>query len=300
MNGRLYTARQEQTVLTLKAYAKVNLVLEVLGRRGDGYHEIASLMQTIGLHDVLTFEAADKIEFSCSAAELQTKDNLVLKAVRALRQATGEKAGARIALEKKIPLATGLGGGSSDAAAALKGLNILWDVGLTAEKLADIGAGIGSDVPFFIYGGTCLSQGRGEKITPLPDIRRAWLVLLKPVITVPVHKTAALYGMLRPGHYSTGGLAAAAAERLQEGEIETGMLYNTFDSVAAEAYNGLQWYREAMEKAGAAGIHLAGSGPLLFSMFHSRKDALSVQAKLSLINMDSILVSGVARDEAGN
>jgi len=287
-------------VLTLKAYAKVNLVLEVLGRRGDGYHEIASLMQTIGLHDVLTFEAADKIEFSCSAAELQAKDNLVLKAVRALRQATGEKAGARISLEKKIPLATGLGGGSSDAAAALKGLNILWDVGLTAEKLADIGAGIGADVPFFIYGGTCLSQGRGEKITLLPDIRSVWFVLLKPVITIPAHKTAVLYGMLRPGHYSTGGLAAAAAERLQEGEIETGMLYNTFDSVAAEAYNGLQWYREAMEKAGAAGIHLAGSGPLLFSMFHSRKDALSVQAKLSLINMDSIFVSGVARDEAGN
>jgi len=287
-------------LLTLKAYAKVNLVLEVLGRRGDGYHEIASLMQTIGLHDVLTFESADKIEFSCSAAELQTNDNLVLKAVRALREATGEKAGARIALEKKIPLATGLGGGSSDAAAALKGLNILWDVGLTAEKLAEMGAGIGSDVPFFIYGGTCLSQGRGEKITPLPDIRRAWFVLLKPVITVPVHKTAALYGMLRPGHYSAGDLAAAAAERLQEGEREAGMLYNTFDSVAPEAYNGLQRYREAMEKAGAAGIHLAGSGPLLFSMFHSREDALSVQTKLSLINMDSILVSGVARDEAGN
>ena len=286
-------------MLTLKAYAKVNLVLEVLGRRGDGYHEIASLMQTIGLHDVLTFEAADEIEFSCSAAELQTNDNLVLKAVRALREATGEKAGARIALEKIIPLATGLGGGSSDAAAALKGLNILWDVGLTAEKLAEMGAGIGSDVPFFIYGGTCLSQGRGEKITPLPDIRRAWFVLLKPVITVPVHKTAALYGMLRPGHYSAGGLAAGAVERLQEGEREAGMLYNTFDSVAAEAYNGLQRYREAMEKAGAAGIHLAGSGPLLFSMFHSREDALSVQTKLSLINMDSILVPGVARDEAG-
>ena len=286
-------------MLTLKAYAKVNLVLEVLGRRGDGYHEIASLMQTIGLHDVLTFEAADKIEFSCSAAELQTNDNLVLKAVRALREATGEKAGARIALEKNIPPATGLGGGSSDAAAALKGLNILWDVGLSAEKLAEIGAGIGSDVAFFIYGGTCLSQGRGEKITPLPDISTAWFILLKPVITVPVHKTAALYGMLKPGHYSDRGLAAGAAERLKEGEIGAGMLYNTFDSIAADASNGLERYRVAMEKTGAAGIHLAGSGPLLFSMFDSREDALSVQTKLSLINMDSLLVQGVDRDEAG-
>jgi len=118
-------------MLTIKAYAKVNLVWKVLGRRDDGYHEIASIMQTIGLYDVLTFEAADKIEFSCSVAGLQADDNLVCKAVRALRETTGVKSGARIGLEKKIPQAAGLGGGSSDAAAALKGLNRLWDLSLT-------------------------------------------------------------------------------------------------------------------------------------------------------------------------
>jgi 4-diphosphocytidyl-2-C-methyl-D-erythritol kinase len=161
-------------VLRLKAYAKVNLVLEVLGRRADGYHEIASVMQTIGLYDVLTFEAAGEIEFSCSTPGLQEDNNLVGSAARALRQATGKKAGARIVLEKKIPRTAGLGGGSSDAAAALKGLNRLWGLGLTPEKLAEIAAGIGSDVPFFIYGGTCLVEGRGESITPLPDIKKAW------------------------------------------------------------------------------------------------------------------------------
>ncbi len=285
-------------MLTLKAYAKVNLVLEVLGRRGDGYHEIASIMQTIGVHDVLTFEAATEIEFSCAVQELQTNDNLVLKAVRALKEATREKAGARIALEKHIPHDAGLGGGSSDAAAALKGLNNLWELGLTSKKLAEIASVIGSDVPFFIYGGTCLAEGRGERITPLPDIKRAWFVLLKPDIDIPVNKTAALYGMLKPGHYSGGGLAAGAAELIKKGEKETGM-YNIFDSLAAEAYNGLKRYRETLEKAGAREIHMAGSGPLLFSMFDSRQDALAVQVTLSLVNMDSILVPSVTRDETG-
>ena len=204
-------------MLIIKAYAKVNLVLEVMGRRGDGYHEVAGIMQAIGLHDILTFEAADDISFSCSAPELQTGDNLVWKAVSALRGATGETAGAGITLEKKIPVAAGLGGGSSDAAAVLKGLNRLWGLGLAAEKLAEIAAGIGSDVPFFIYGGACLAQGRGERITPLPDMQRAWFVLLKPDVAVPVNKTAALYGMLKPGHYSGGGLASGAAERLKKG-----------------------------------------------------------------------------------
>jgi 4-diphosphocytidyl-2-C-methyl-D-erythritol kinase len=285
-------------VLRLRAYAKVNLVLEVLGRRGDGYHEVASIMQTVGLHDVLTFEAADKIEFSCSVAGLQADDNLVCKAVRALRETTGVKSGARIWLEKKIPQAAGLGGGSSDAAAALKGLNRLWDLGLTAARLAEIGGGIGSDVPFFIYGGTCLAEGRGEKITPLPDIAKAWFVLLKPSIAIPVNKTAALYAMLKPSHYSVGGLAEGAAELIKKGERGAGKFYNTFDSVAEGAYNGLGHCREAFAGAGAGEVHLAGSGSLLFSMFYSREDALAVQAKLSLIKADSILVQSVARYEA--
>lgn len=287
-------------MLTLKAYAKVNLVLEVLGRRADGYHEIASIMQTVGLHDVLTFEAADAIEFSCSVPELQSGDNLVWKAVHVLREATGNTAGARIALKKDIPRDAGLGGGSSDAAAALKGLNRLWGLGMAHESLAEIASRVGSDVPFFIYGGTCLAQGRGEKITPLPDVPAAWFVLLKPSVAVPAKKTAALYAMLKPGHCSCDSLAAAAAGLLKSGRTWAGALYNTFDIVSAEAYPGLQGYRDALAKAGTEDVHLAGSGPLLFSMFGSPEEARDAQAKLSLLGMDSILVSRVGRDEAGN
>jgi 4-diphosphocytidyl-2-C-methyl-D-erythritol kinase len=299
MGGFIPRGRQ-RCVLTLKAYAKVNLVLEVLARRGDGFHEIASIMQTVGLHDVLTFEAADEMEFSCSVPALQAGDNLVWKAIRALREATGETTAARISLEKNIPPDAGLGGGSSDAAAALKGLNRLWGLGLTAENLAEIAAGVGSDVPFFIYGGSCLVQGRGEKITPLPDMQGAWFILLNPGIAVPVKKTAALYALVKPVHYSRGGLAAAAASLLKEGKTLVGKCYNTFDTVAAGAYSGMQRYREALDKAGAREVHLAGSGPFLFSLFGSLGEARHVQAKLSLLNIDSILAPGVTRDEAGH
>lgn len=287
-------------MLTLKAYAKVNLVLEVLGKREDGYHEIVSVMQTIGLHDVLTLEADDEISFSCSVAGLQTDDNLVLRAVHALRQATGVKMGARITLEKEIPAAAGLGGGSSDAAAALKGLNRLWGLGLATEKLAEIGAGIGSDVPYFLYGGTCLAEGRGEKVTHLPEVTGAWFVLLKPNIKVPVKKTAALYGILNPGHYSSGGWAARAVELLKAGKRMAGTFYNTFDSVSATVYKGLERYRQAMDDAGAVRVYMSGSGPLLFSVFDNRKAARFVQQKLLRLKMDAIVAPCVTRDEAEN
>ena len=287
-------------MLTLKAYAKVNLVLEVLARRDDGFHEIASIMQTVGLHDILTFEAAGEMEFSCAIPGLPAKDNLVWKAILALREATGETTAARITLEKNIPPDAGLGGGSSDAAAALKGLNRLWGLGLATENLAEIAAGVGSDVPFFIYGGSCLVQGRGEKITPLPDMPGAWFILLNPGVTVPVKKTAALYALVKPGHYSDGGLAAAAAGLLKRGETPVGKCFNTFDTVAAGAYRGLQGYRDMLVKAGAGEVHLAGSGPFLFSMFSSLGEARDVQAKLSLLHIDSILAPGITRDEAGH
>ncbi len=154
--------------LVLKAYAKINLTLEVLGRREDGYHDIVSILQTIDLHDTLTLEPAQDMALECDQSELEGPDNLVLKAAALLREATGCHQGARLKLQKGIPLAAGLGGGSSDAAAALLGLSRLWGLGLSAEKLMPLAAKLGSDVPFFLYGGTAMAQGRGEIVRPLP------------------------------------------------------------------------------------------------------------------------------------
>ena len=167
-------------VLTLEAPAKINLTLEVTGRREDGYHDIASIMQTVDLTDELTFDEAEELTLECDAPELQTEDNLVLRAARLLRQHAGVDRGARIGLRKRIPHPAGLGGGSSDAATALTGLCRLWGLDMTARDLTPLAASLGSDIPFFLHGGTALVSGRGEKVRPLPAAELGWIIILAP------------------------------------------------------------------------------------------------------------------------
>lgn len=169
-------------MLTVRAHAKINLVLEVMGKRSDGYHEIKSIIQAVSLFDVLSFEKSDQLEIGCNVPSLQSPDNLIVKAAEALREKTDYEGGARIRLEKIIPMDSGLGGGSSDGAAALAGLNKLWSLGLSQKELVEIAADIGSDVPFFIYSGTCRMEGRGDKITPLLDPAETWYLLVRPGI----------------------------------------------------------------------------------------------------------------------
>src|SRR4030042_3844503 len=191
-------------MISLQAYAKINLTLEVLSKRPDGYHEIASVLQAISLADTLTFEPAETLDLNCNVPELQTGDNLVLKAARLLKEISGYKKGARINLTKRIPLAAGLGSGSTDAAATLLGLNKLWGLNLAHNKLLELAAKLGSDVPFFLYGGTALAQGRGEKLTALPAATELWMILLKPAIEPVSNKTAQLYSRLNPSHFPSG------------------------------------------------------------------------------------------------
>jgi 4-diphosphocytidyl-2-C-methyl-D-erythritol kinase len=287
-------------VLTLKAFAKVNLVLEVLGRRADGYHEIASIMQTVSLHDVLTLEYDSHIRLNFSLPGLPDHANIILKAAEALAKFAGCSKGAVIGLKKNIPIGAGLGGGSSDAAAVLRGLNRLWQLALTPEQMAAIGARLGSDVPFFIYGGTCLVEGRGEQVTPLADIEQLWFVLLRPDLAVSTGKTASLYQLMKPGHYTSGELSAGIRELLdnRSGKMQ-GPLYNVFEKVAPAAFPGLDKYMEEFRRAGAPEVHLAGSGPVLFTMLNNDKQATGIQASLRAGGLDSYLVSSVGREEIG-
>ena len=287
-------------MLTLKAFAKINLVLEVLGRRADGYHEIASIMQTVSLCDVLTLEPADRIELDFSLPGLADRDNIVFKAAQTLGEVTGFAGGVVIGLEKHIPTGAGLGGGSSDAAAVLRGLNFLWGLGLPREKLAAIGAGLGSDVPFFVCGGTCLVEGRGERITPLADIEQTWFVLLRPDLPVSSGKTATLYRMVKSGHFTSGKRSVAVRRQLESrGKRKPVSLYNVFEKVAYGAFPGLCAYEEAFRRAGASDLHLAGSGPVLFTMLHDEKRASGIHANLLAGGYESNLVKSVRRDEIG-
>ena len=280
-------------MLTILAPAKLNLTLEVLGKRTDGYHEIRSLAQTISLCDILSFEPATGTSLECNEASLQNDDNLVLHAAELLKETYGYRGGSRIKLEKNIPWSAGLGGGSSDAAATLLALNLLWQLQLKTTNLLELAAQLGSDVPFFIYKGTALLEGRGEKITPLlPTSAKNWFVLLVPPLSKMLDKTKKAYSLLKESHFTTGQSTTKAAEQwIRRRQISPPLLCNVFDSVAFNIFPELNVYWKYFEQAGATHIHLAGSGPTLFAPFDGESHAREVHQYLAGQGIASHIVS---------
>ncbi len=259
-------------MLTVHAPAKVNLVLEVLGKQHE-YHDISSIAQTIGLHDTLTFEPAEDIIFTCTEASLQN-DNLVVRAAHLLRERCAVARGARIHLDKHIPWAAGLGGGSSDAAATLCALNRMWETGLSLQQLAALGSELGSDVPLFLHGGTVLVEGRGERVSPLPPLNPRHLVLLVPTLTPPDGKTGLMYRSLQPAMFTRGQFVRAAAFSLgRNASIPEDLLFNVFEKVARTVFPGLADDFTVLEDIAGARARLAGSGPCLYALVQSEDAA---------------------------
>jgi 4-diphosphocytidyl-2-C-methyl-D-erythritol kinase len=266
--------------ITLNAYAKINLTLEVLGRRDDGYHQVATIMQTIDLCDTLTLEAADEISLECDRLELQSPDNLALRAANLLQERAGRANGVIVSLRKGIPVSAGLGGGSSDAAATLLGLNRLWGLGITLDEMAPIAAELGSDVPFFLHGGTAMALGRGERVRPMPPADLGWLVLLMPPVHVP-EKTSTVYGLLSEASYTQGLLTRKLEARIRGGgDVPPQFLFNAFDDVAPQAFPGLDRYWRALHDLGAREIHVAGTGPALFAPVSRKELGTAIQLML--------------------
>jgi 4-diphosphocytidyl-2-C-methyl-D-erythritol kinase len=261
-------------VIHTRACVKINLCLEVLGRRADGYHEVTTILQTIDWADELVVEAAVDLSFSCDDPALDTDENLAFQAARLLRKYAGVRQGARITLQKKVPVAAGLGGGSSDAAAALQALNRLWDLGLPPGTVERLAAELGSDVPFFLRGGTALAQGRGERLTPLPPQPMAWVLLLVPPLQIP-EKTRHLYSLLRENSFSSGDTVHRWADALRVGWDGEGMppSVNTFERVADRAFPDLERYRQALRDSGGKDIRISGAGPALFTIPPSEEQA---------------------------
>ncbi|MBI2846529.1 MAG: 4-(cytidine 5'-diphospho)-2-C-methyl-D-erythritol kinase [Chloroflexi bacterium] len=268
------------TRLSLPAYAKINLTLEVLGKRPDGYHEIASIIQTIDLADVLVIEEAEEIEFSCDLPEIDNPSNLVVQAAELLRKRTDTHKGARILLRKRIPLSAGLGGGSSDAASALVGLNELWGLSLPREELLAMASELGADVPFFLSGGTALVESKGERVLPLPPFPSSWVVLLKHSLQLE-SKTKRLYESLRPEHFTLGESTYELWRLLRHrSDITLPYFHNVFELVAFDIFPGLKEHWEQFLAAGAESVHLAGTGPTLFSLEREKERAEEVCSKL--------------------
>ena len=263
-------------MLTIDAYAKVNLTLEVLGKREDGYHRVSSVMQTIDLCDRLYFELSEGLSLRCNVASLETQDNLALRAAALLREHTGSSKGAEIRLEKGIPMASGMGGGSSDAAVTLKALDRLWGLGLGNDGLQPLAASLGSDVPFFLRGGTAAVEGRGEVVRSLPPIPQTHVVLLVPELEI-ADKTTTLYGHMTPDQYTSGRATLRLCRSLEDGKRpDARFFFNAFEDVAFGLFPVLEEHRQALLEAGAGWVRLTGTGPALYTSMASRKRAFAL------------------------
>lgn len=262
--------------LMKKAYAKINLGLDVVRRLENGYHEVRMIMQTVGICDVLTFTAAESgIRITEDSGELPVnEDNLIYKAARLLMESCGVKAGVFIHLEKHIPIAAGMAGGSSDAAATLQGLNELFALGLSQEQLRQLGVRIGADVPYCIMGGTALAEGIGEILTPLPSVPRCSLLIARPDIQV---STRYVYEHLDAAetwpHPDIDGIQSA----IREGDLAgvASRLGNVLETVTVERYPVIDRIRQEMLSCGALGSLMSGSGPTVFGIYESREQAES-------------------------
>ncbi len=279
------------------AFAKLNLTLEVLGRREDGYHEIKTVIQTIDLADRLEFSPSTRLQVECDDKSLSGQANLVWRAAQDLAKAGGVAPRARITIEKHIPTSMGLGGGSSDAACALVSLNQLWDLKLNLKDLAEIAAGIGSDVPFFLLGGTALAEGRGERVSPLPPLPSLPVILIFPDIALP-NKTAAMYSKLTPASFSDGGVTRRMIQILAGGQFVGdsvgGLIQNAFDEVAWMAFPDLSPVRQHLDQIVPGRFHLSGAGPALFALPASESDRQVVADALQPYGVGVYLVHTVS------
>jgi 4-diphosphocytidyl-2-C-methyl-D-erythritol kinase len=282
-------------MLKVYAPAKLNLVLEVLGKDND-YHQISSIVQTINLCDTLNFELEHEIQLNCNEPSLEL-DNLAIEAAELLRKVTHCSKGARIELYKHIPWGVGLGGGSSDAAATLLALNELWGLRLPISELAHLASKLGSDVPFFIYGGTALVEGVGGKVKPLPSLCPTWFVLLVPPLPKIAGKTRQLYNRLTTSHFTKGQLVHAALPLLRKGKmIDPSLMFNVFEEVAFNFSPKLNAYRTMFEEAGASKVYLAGSGPCLFTFASEEKQAKVISLNLKGQGLECYVTSPFTRD----
>ena len=277
-------------MLTLQAPAKLNLTLEVLGERQDGFHEIRSVIQTINLCDSLYFQLGQNMEFKSDMSEWAPEKSLVSKAAGLLQEATGCTKGVTIEVNKRIPWLSGLGGDSSDAATILRGLNKLWGLGLSLEELLGLASQLSSDASFFLFGGTALAEGRGEIVTPLPSLPHMWVVLMMPPVPRRPGKTKQLYASLRASHYTGGQITDRLVTSLTRGgEVTSSSLFNVFDEVALDNFAGLGKYREQFLKAGAQEVHLAGSGPALFTLVRDKNRAEKIYENFQRQGLESCL-----------
>lgn len=261
-------------VLFEKAPAKINLSLDVLCKRDDGYHDVEMIMTTIDLADRIEIYPIkqNRIEVSLESRYVPSDErNLAYKAAAAFKEKYGLASGVHINIEKNIPVSAGLGGGSTDAAAVLRGLNRLWSLNIPLKDLADLGASIGSDVPFCVYGNTAIATGRGERIEQLASPPSCWVVLAKPDIGV---STRTIFGKVKTegiNHPNTKGIIDSLSNK-DFGKLCANM-GNVLENITLALYPEVQHIKDTMKHVGAPGVLMSGSGPTIYGLVENQNKA---------------------------
>lgn len=261
--------------ISLRAYGKINLGLDVVGKRPDGYHEVRMVMQNVTLYDSIKMETrrAPGIGIRTNLPFLPTgPDNLVYRAAKLLMEEFGIETGISISLYKKIPVAAGMAGGSSDAAAVLVGMNRMFRLGLSKKMLMERGVKLGADIPYCVMRGTALAEGIGERLMPLPSMPECSLLLAKPPVSV---STRFVYGSLKadslPFHPDIDGIIEGLKEKDLEGIASR--LGNVLETVTIPAYPQIQAIKDVMQERGALAALMSGSGPTVFGIYTEREAA---------------------------
>lgn len=270
--------------MLIKAYAKINLYLDVIGKRGDGYHNIESIMQTISLHDELLFELKDKeIEIKSEPENfVEIENNLIFKAAILLKNKYNVKKGVSVSLRKNIPVGAGLGGGSADAAGTLVGLNILWDLNLPISELLKLGIELGSDVPFCILGGTCFVEGKGEKLTKIKPIPSCRIVVVNPGFEI---STKEIYQKFDEeenfASLSINGIMTAFDRSDFNGICEN--MANSMENIVFRKFPELKEFKKTAKNNAFEGALMSGTGSTMFAITQSEEKAKKIAAKFKSI-----------------
>ena len=287
--------------LTLGANAKINLTLDVLYKRADGFHQVEMVMQAIELADILNLEEKSSSDISITSNMVHLPcdhRNLAYQAAMLIKNTCQVKRGVHIFLEKNIPMSAGLAGGSTDAAGVLLGLNRLWKLGLSLEELEGLGARLGSDVPFCLRGGTALATVRGELLESLSPLPTCYVVLAKPRIGV---STAWVYGRYRDNgllnHPETAGVKSA----LQQGDLSgvVSRLSNVLESVTMSEYPQIKRLKERMIQYGAMASLMSGSGPTVFGLVADKGKAEEIADKLRSQSDVEIIITKTVKENGG-
>ncbi len=273
--------------------AKINLFLEILGERDDGYHEVTTVMQTIELYDRLFFRVKKSgVDIYCSDSSVPTDErNLIFKAAQLLLDETGVKCGVRVEIEKRIPVASGLGGASSNAAGAFIALNQLWNLGLTKDSLLNLSGKVGTDIAFFIHlanddssafsGGTLLGKGRGNELTDIPSLPDSRLILVAPSFAV---STKRAYESLHLELTGSKKDSKMIIDTFQSGDLSmiSKFLFNRFEEVVVPKYPVIGSIKRELLQEGAAGALMSGSGPVVFGLFPDSEKTKRIAKEISM------------------